>query len=599
MKPTFLHFFVLALAFLATVSAAATLPELLDKLDRKPTPETFNAIVAQTAGTAATAEAAEAVSQTLRKLLGNTDNPRLPKQRLRELASAADAFWLLSLFTASGPIPAFRDASFRNWLLLNPKHIDSLLDNFSVQLAEKAILQDNLPQVLDIIHTLYQHDPADRDRTWPLILALALVYDTERPPLHFQMGPVPPNSDPDIENRYDFFKETLLDKAAPFPLGTLSVAALTAIVDTPLPVSELRWARKNIRERKPDALFKSIPYDTPRTTDLATLQWPHGPYTLEAIRKHGGICVDQAAFTVIALRSRGIPAFLFCGEGRRGGHAWVAYLKDKTHWETDIGRYRDDKYTTGLTLNPQTNRPFNDHLLPLVCEKLTPAQPKTQNADALSRLAFILHIAKLDKAARQAATLATQTDPQSRLAWEILATIADSPRELVAILEQQSQAFAKYPDLVTAFRIQQAELLRKRGHQQQADELLKNLPRNARQRDDLSTNLVQAQIDAALQQKDPQKARLILEKHLRDQKNEGAKLLDDLQAYLALTKQTSQTREALAFLTSYLKTLRRAMDKISRNDARFQNWDSQILIQAYENNGDHTKADKLRKKIKL
>ena len=72
--------------------------------------------------------------------------------------------------------------------------------------------------------------------------------------------------------------------------------------------------------------FKSIQYDKPRLS-AGVFSWPNGPYTLASISERGGICVDQAYFSSMSGKAKGIPTLTFVGQGSGGGHAWFGFLK--------------------------------------------------------------------------------------------------------------------------------------------------------------------------------------------------------------------------------------------------------------------------------
>jgi hypothetical protein len=74
---------------------------------------------------------------------------------------------------------------------------------------------------------------------------------------------------------------------------------------------------------------------------------------LAAIQEKGGICVDQAYFSSMAGKAKGIPTLTFVGQGSGGGHAWFGFLKNPGRWETDCGRYENQNYPVGNAIDPQ------------------------------------------------------------------------------------------------------------------------------------------------------------------------------------------------------------------------------------------------------
>ncbi|MGN0880647.1 MAG: hypothetical protein ACI4WT_14500 [Oligosphaeraceae bacterium] len=594
----FLPSLLTLLTLTAALAAAppADLASRIRKLGPRPTGAQLGAVLAAKPPEtpADQREARGTLAELLQRQLDATPLGQLSADRRRSLTTLADALWLLLLNQREDCRATLQDTAFRRWLLASPQRTADLLANLAIRFDQQLTLLDNYPRVLDLLRQLYRHaGPQEAERHWPLMLALALVWDTpDRTPLHHQMGPQPPDATPDLPRRFDFFRRTLDSRDAPFRPGQLSIAELTFVVDTPLPVDELEWVRENVRLQSPERLFHAIRYDQERLA-RAAWQWPYGPYTLPAIRQLGGICTDQAYFTVITLRALGYPAILFAGEGRRGGHAWVACLQPRKGWVTDIGRFKDDRYTTGEAVHPQTGVRFNDHLLPLVCDR----SPKARQADALARLAAILTLAELPRHARLLVEQAITLHPTSTLAWDVRAHLADDATELTKLLERQANAFRDFPDLVQEFRLRQARILRLRGHTAAADRILQQQTRRAGKRDDLAADAALAHVNAALQDGQPQKARKLFEAFLKNYRQEAAKLLAYLDLYLDMTRQTGQADEALRFLKSFVRSLKRTFDRAAQGDPRFRDWDTRLLIQAHENNGDHQQAEKLRRKL--
>lgn len=598
---------VLLTATLCLPTAQAdTIAETFDKQLKRPQPAALRTFIAENIASPRQNEAMHALDRALDRYIGSSQNPRLPKSKLTELTALTDALLLFILAAQEQPPPALNDTDFKTWLFANQQRSDSFLDFFSIG-------DDNFNNAVSIIHQLYQHDPKRRDDNWNLILAFALVWDKKPQPLHDQIGPNALDFSPDITNRYDFFKETLRSSKAPFRFNQLNVSTLCFIIDTPVPVSELQWAQENANTRKPQNLFDSIQYDHRRLQaissriafapgsntplDKSPLYWTHGPYTLQAIKNRGGLCVDQAYFTTLVLRAKGIPAILFTGIGRRGGHAWVAYMKSLNKWDTDIGRIEKDNYTTGHATHPQTGDPFNDHVLPLVCEKMQPPAKKENNTNALTRLAFTLKLAKRERAARQAAQLAINAKKTNIAAWNILADCARTTSALTNIVDEHEETFKKYPDVVYVFKQRVAAILKEKGKDEAADNLMETNIANTKDRDDITRKKMLDMVNAALQDGDVKKARITFEKHLREQRKEVAKILNDIKTYLEFTRETKQTKEAVAFLEPFLRSARRSFKKIIEDDERYKNWDALILIEAYENNGDSKKANRLKRKI--
>ena len=101
----------------------------------------------------------------------------------------------------------------------------------------------------------------------------------------------------------------------------LSVTELKFVVDHRLPKSELDWARESVKLRRAsfDKIFSSIKYDRPRL-EVEFLDGHTVIIRLVQLKKKG-ICVDQAYFSSMAGKAKGIPTLTFVGQGSGGGHA--------------------------------------------------------------------------------------------------------------------------------------------------------------------------------------------------------------------------------------------------------------------------------------
>ncbi len=518
---------------------------------------------------------------------GNNAGTRARQQQLEPLADCVVAIHFLQ----RQPLKRGVGMEFSRWLWCDSDRSQLFLEHFDSEL-------DNLSEALGILEELYDHDPTNRNQLYPLMLALALVWDTPRPPLHGQCGPNVGPVPRDMKRRYDHFASMFLTKKPPVPFNRLSVSALGFVVDTPVPVSELSWAVENIKGSNFKRIFESIKYDNRRVED-GFFSWPHGRYSLESIKRHGGICVDQASYALLAARARGIPAILFTGLGKRGGHAWLAVMKQNGDWDKDIGRYERDDYVTGHALNPLNGTMINDHLLPLVCER-TMRNSNASQSDALARIAIVLAGLQLPKQANIYADKAleiTRTHPQ---AWNVkMLTSNGDPKSLSKLFDEQAIAYAKYPDYVVSIRQKQAEVLRQGGHDQLAERALAQTKAQTRNRGDLERTTALARVEDLARNGEPVQARNAFEKYLRDNRNEGFKILDDIELYLDFTKQTNQTEQAVKFIIPFIRTYEKKISKkMVKNDARFIDWDKKLMLRAYQNAGDEKSAKRIQRRMK-
>jgi len=112
------------------------------------------------------------------------------------------------------------------------------------------------------------------------------------------------------------------------------------------------------------------------------------------------------------------------------------------------------------------------------------------------------------------------------------------------------------------------------------------------ERGDLAIDLVFKQVEEHIERGDTAGARRKLEDLLKDQNQEGQKLLPIIDKYLDITARTGQANEAARFLKRFIGNCVRqgsgANDK--RNFLRF-------LLRAYENDGDERSAERIRRDL--
>lgn len=491
------------------------------------------------------------------------------------------------------PRNKYRATTIKNdvleWLFNSNNRMNTLAETFSID--------DNMPEVIKIIDTLYRHDPAGRDKFFNLIVAMAVVWDQKRPRMHGQIGPNILQYTADITNRYTFFKKQYSTGNGKILYKELDVQSLCFVVDTPVPVSELDWAIENVKGSRSnwDRKYSKIKYNHIRI-DYGIYVWPHAEYSLAAIEEFGGICVDQAYYAVITARAHGIPALYFSGPGRRGGHAWFAYKKGKTSWKLDCSRYTYDKYATGNSINPQTNRKMTDHDVDYTCDHSLRSR-LYQTASCYTRIANILIKYNELSAARSCTKEARKLSKKYETPWnlEILTWLKESNKSMaIKILEEKAKVFSKYPDISTKARKLEAKLLQETGKYAEAEKVLRLQTKRVMQdRDDLANEIVAHTIACIINSGNNNKARKDMEKLLIEQKKEGAKVFPLIYDYLKLTEMTGQTHEAAKFIRNYTRNLLMIYPPTPNNKRIIFN----LLLKAYENDNDEKSIKKTKRDI--
>jgi len=338
---------------------------------------------------------------------------------------------------------------------------------------------------LAILLALHLANPADLEEFPTLGVAYAVVFDQPFP----KRWPHPQVDPDDIPKDKSNFVERFSDLVRAERNGDLdldprklSVNELRFVVDTEVSLDELAWARKHVRlsRSKFDEAFSSIRYTTPRLLS-GEFTWQLGPYTLEAIQKNGGICVDQAYFASTAGKAHGLPTLFFHGQGQGGGHAWFGYMERPGKWNTDCGRYASQNYPVGQAVNPQTWQPINDSELDWMVADLpkNPAYLPARTALTWARINRSNSPDEFLKAVREARNLLPAwPDP-----WiEEAALLKDAPaagrKEFYALWVQN---FDKQTDLKVTGQQQLLEILKKENDPAAA-ELQKEIVRENRKK---------------------------------------------------------------------------------------------------------------------
>ena len=225
-----------------------------------------------------------------------------------------------------------------------------------------------------------------------LISAVCVVHDGPR--AHPVLGtPIAPDA-PGVFEFYRANKSLML-----YDPSSLPVELLVYIVDAHAPVDELKWALKTFpRNANVGKLYGTIVYDTAAFKygkQRKVLDAPGG-YTLQNIKKLGGVCTEQGYYASEIAKAIGVPACLVSGEGSDVDHAWVGYVRSggkNNWWDFSEGRYDEYQDTQGRVIDPQTLKPTSDAFVSLSAGMIGTPDAARKNAaaltDAAARLAAI------------------------------------------------------------------------------------------------------------------------------------------------------------------------------------------------------------------
>ena len=231
--------------------------------------------------------------------------------------------------------------------------------------------EDDLLKGFKILRILYAKDSTKSKLYSDLIIAFALVLDQKPLLLHKDIHS-PSLAIDDVVQYYSYFKNLFEKKLSVIPYRKLSLNELMIIVDTPVPVSELKWALEKRKTYRNGKLYLKIPNDKQRSSNKEFL-WKDVPYTLSNIKTRGGLDVDQVYAMTLIFRSFGIPTLFNWSLGSRGSHAWYSYKKPlEGKWVKNANRYRYDKnQASGITFSPQTRQQMTENQINLLFKKIS------------------------------------------------------------------------------------------------------------------------------------------------------------------------------------------------------------------------------------
>lgn len=385
---------------------------------------------------------------------------------------------------------------------------------FSEALFGLLAPEDYAPGVLANLQAMARAAPQKFREYANLALAIAVVYDVKFPEAwpHHQVAreAVPLALEPP-EKQFSSWMAANESRQLLTDLRKLRPGHLKFVVDAPLAASEFDWARKETRFSRADLAraFSAVPYRMERVKS-GEFDWPGADYTLSAIFRTGGICVDQAYFAMVVGKARGVPTLFFTGQGADGGHAWFGFLKTGDRWEMDAGRYENQNYAVGEALDPQTWLPISDHELRMLAEGYRDRPEYAAARNDLLLAGRLEARGAMDRAAK-AYESATAVSPQSPEAWEARGAFLErsgAPAALrKAFHEAALRQFEGRRDLRVRHQLALADLAREAGDAATADSLEKKIvSENRMRRADLSVGAAARRLSDLLEKKEHEKA---------------------------------------------------------------------------------------------
>lgn len=383
--------------------------------------------------------------------------------------------------------------------------------------------RDFAPLVLKNLRSIRGAHPSKWREYADLAIAIAVVNDSALPP-HWPHQQVSPDLVPrDIPSPAEQFRRwvdanesglLLLD------LRRFTADQLTFVVDAFITPSETAWARENnsVHIGVFSRALRSIRYREDRIKQ-GRFFWTQSPYTFAAIRKNGGICIDQAYFAAYTGKALGIPTVLFNGQGSNGGHAWFGYMGAPNKWELDCGRDPEQNLVTGIAFDPRTWEPVSDHDLRQLAARFrrTPEFLASTNDLAMARIFLKSGDITCAAAALENATRTCPQNPEPWIRWtEFLETSGAPLERRIRVHEQAAKALSRNADSKVIHQNAVATLLRQSGNSAQAEAAEKRLlSQNLGNRADLSCEVAASRVREALATEGVEQAALVFHAQLR------------------------------------------------------------------------------------
>jgi hypothetical protein len=232
-------------------------------------------------------------------------------------------------------------------------------DQFARMLVFLVAAVDNDKEVYAILERLLQSHRRALPSFAPLAAAICIVHDAPRP-LKISSSASPRPIDPVA--LFDYYVSN--ERQMRYSPRTTAPELLIYMVDTNADIEELRWAlTRHAGDRMVQNRYRDIPYDTGFYKSNRPKKIEGLPYTLENLRRVGGVCEEQGYFAAHVARAIGVPAVMITGSSGRMSHCWVGVLQDRSAgpvWNMQEGRYSDYKDLRGTVVHPQTRRNIPD-----------------------------------------------------------------------------------------------------------------------------------------------------------------------------------------------------------------------------------------------
>ena len=460
-------------------------------------------------------------------------------------------------------------------------------------LFENLDPKDNRQGVLRILIRLQKEAPAEVRELPALAVALAIVFDQSFPDNwpHEQTGKASiPKEEVDVVVRMKVVTEEQRKSSYITNLRDYKVGELKFIIDHPLKASEFDWAKKTIHNSLINfkGIYTGIRYDFSRLKAPPQMNWPGSTYTLAQIKSNGGICVDQAYFTAMVGKSKGVPTLFFTGLGDVAGHAWVGYMDSPGNWKTDCGGGVNE--VVGRARDPQTWEYISDSEFEFF-SKRNDRSIGYRRAQFLTDLAAAFPDERIDDWANLALKAKQDYLPAWRLLGLRMASNHIDHEKQMAFWKEFVNRFSKYPEIESEGLGKLIELANIKGDEKMEESLRKQLvKRNRGDRFDISIAAAYENLAAKCESGDWVGAESAYKRNLAEFKNDmGLPVFADLiHPFVKLAIKKGQSDLAKRAIQNGRRAFREALGTPAKGSAKYD-----LMLMLDDN---FTKLDELLKR---
>lgn len=213
--------------------------------------------------------------------------------------------------------------------------------------------QDNHEGVLRVLTQLREEFGMEAIAEYPsLTVALAVVHDTTfRDRINENTRTAPAVT--------DIFEHLVTNERKLWhPLESLHVPLAVHMVNTTASRQEMQWAVNKYRKASSlGPLYTMIEYDYNHFQNGEPKKVTLAGFNLQNILKHGGVCADQAYFSMTVGKSLGVPTTYTRANGLSVGHAWLGFLakgrRGAGRWDFSAGCWPEYQLLAGEVRDPQ------------------------------------------------------------------------------------------------------------------------------------------------------------------------------------------------------------------------------------------------------